>query len=41
MEVLRSTPQVVTCFMESVDGKFSFMASFVYVVNEVTGRVEL
>ena len=36
-----STFQVVTCFVESVDSKFSFMASFVYTVNEVAGRVEL
>ena len=41
VEVLRISSQVVTCSVESVDGKFSFMASFVYVVNEVEGRIEL
>ena len=39
--VLRSTPQVFTCSVESVDGKFVFMPSFVYAVNEVAGRVFL
>ena len=39
--VLRCISQVVTCSVESVDGKLAFVASFVYAENDLTGRVDL
>ena len=38
--VLRCASQVVTCSVESVDGKLAFVASFVYAENDLTSKVD-
>ena len=40
VEVLRCSSQVISCTVETLDGKLCFVASFVYLENERAGRVE-
>ena len=40
VEVLRSSSQVISCAVETLDEKLSFVASFVYMEKERAGRVE-